>query len=156
MSDYYRTRLRPLVTGQGAYAAYTPAEAETALNAATVATAGSSLLAPDAFAARFTPEEFVAAEDSADPVVRQLMFRLRVRRDPLDLASATVQAGLAYMSGQAVAGLGTIATPILTAERAAAIGAVPAGPTITPREQIGWPNEHIYAADVEAARAMQE
>lgn len=156
MSDPYRTKLRPLVAGLGALAALSPDEAETELNAATVATSGSTLLTPDAFAARFTPEEFVSCEDSSDPVVRQLMFRLRVRRDPLDLGSDTVQAGLAYMSGQHVPGLGTIAVPTLSPERAAAIGAVPPGPNITPREQIGWPEAYIYASDVIAARAMED
>ena len=146
MSNYYRTLLRPLVTGEGAYAAMTPEQAEAALNAATVAAASSAMLSPDAFAARFTAAEFVACEDSADPVIRQLMFRLRVRRDPLDLAGATVQQGLAYMA----------AIGLLTAERAAAIGAAPAAPNITPREQIGWPHERIWAADVHSARLMED
>lgn len=98
-----------------------------ALRAATIATAGSSMLTPDQFVDRFTAAEFAAADDSQDANVRKLMFRLRVRRDPLDLASATVQQGLAYM-----AGLG-----LLTPERAAAIGAVPAGPAVAPCVLIG-------------------
>ncbi len=144
MSEHY-LRLRALVTGEGAYAAATPDEAEEALNAATVATAGSALMAPDEFVDLFTPAEFAGIEDSADVNVRKLVFRLRTRQAPLDLASATVQGGLAYMA----------AIGLLTAERAAAIGAVPAGPNITPREQIAWPGPRIWAADVIAARAMK-
>lgn len=119
--------------------------AELALNTASVPAPAVSLLAPDEFVARFTPDEFVAASDSADPVVRQLMFRLRVRRDPLDLASATVQQGLGYMAARG----------LLTAERAAAIGAAPAVAVVTPREALGWPHERIWAADVIAARKME-
>lgn len=154
MSEHY-LRLRALVTGDGAYAAMTADDAETALNAATVATAGSALMAPDEFVGRFTPAEFSAARASADPVVQQLMFRLSARRDPLDLASATVQGGLAYMAGVTVPGIGTIAEPVLTPQRAAAIGTVPPGASITPRQQIAWPNERIWAADVTAARKME-
>ena len=126
------------------YDTMTPAEAEMALNAATVATAGKSLVTPDEFVARFTPAEFIAARASSDPVVAQLMFRISVRRDPLDLAGATVQGGLAYM---AQAGL-------LTEARADAIGAVEPGAPITPREVLGWPEPYIWAADVIAARGM--
>lgn len=144
MSDHY-LRLRALVTSDGAYAAMTPDDAEAALNAATVATAGSAMLAPDEFVDLFTPAEFVAIEASADPIVRKLVFRLRTRQAPLDLASATVQQGIGYM-----ASIG-----LLTPQRAAVIGAVPAGPNITPREQIAWPNPRIWAADVIAARMME-
>jgi hypothetical protein len=141
MSAHYFA-LRALVTGAGPYAAMTPVEAEAALNAATMQTVASAMLAPDEFVARFTPVEFAGAHTSADAAVRQLMFRLSVRREPLDLASVTVQQGLAYM-----AHIG-----LLTAERAAEIGAVPAGANITPAQSIGWPNERIWAADVLAAR----
>lgn len=144
MSDHY-LRLRALVTGEGAYAAMTPEDAEEALNAATVATAGSALLAPDEFVDLFTPAEFAGIKDSADVNVRKLVFRLRTRQAPLDLASATVQQGLAYMAH----------VKLLTAERAAEIGAVPAGPNTTPREAIRWPNERVWAADVLAARKME-
>lgn len=126
------------------YDKMTPEQAEEALNAATVATAGRALVTPDEFAGRFTPAEFVACEDSSDAVVRLLMFRLRVRQEPLDLASATVQGGLAYM-----AQIG-----LLTQARADAIGAVPPGPMVTPREVLGWPQDRIWAADVIAARGM--
>lgn len=146
MSDPYRTLLRPLVTGQGAYAGHTAEAAEAALNAATVATSGNAMLAAEAFIARFTPSEYVAAEDSADPVIRHLMARLRARDTPLDLTSATVQGGLAYM----------VSLGLITADRAAAIGAVPAGANITPRQAIGWPHERIWAADVIAAREMED
>ena len=144
MSEHY-LRLRELVTGEGAYAAMTPDEAEEALNAATVATAGVSLLAPDEFVDLFTASEFVGIESSADPNIRKLVFRLRTRQAPLDLASATVQQGLGYMAH----------VKLLTAERAAEIGAVPAGPNISPRAAIRWPNERIWAADVLAARKME-
>lgn len=148
------SRLRDLLATPP-YDVMAPAEAEVALNAASIPSAGTAMLAPDEFVARFTPAEFVAASDSPDAVVRLLMFRLRARRDPLDLASATVRGGLAYMAGQAVPGLGAIAAPILTPQRAAEIGAVQAGPTISPREALGWPEPRIWASDVIAARAME-
>jgi hypothetical protein len=142
MAGHYE-RLRDLLA-TAPYDLMTDAEAEAALNAATVATLGKSLATPDEFVARFTPAEFMAARASVDPVVAQLMFRLSVRRDPLDLAGATVQGGLAYM---AQAGL-------LTEARADAIGAVEPGAPITPREVLGWPEPYIWAADVIAARGM--
>ena len=144
VSDHY-LRLHALVAGEGPYAAMSPDDAEAALNAATVATAGTALLAPDEFVDRFTPAEFAGIEASGDPLIRKLMFRLRTRQAPLDLASATVQQGLGYM-----ASIG-----LLSEERAAAIGAVLPGPSITPRQQIAWPNERIWAADVLAARKME-
>lgn len=144
MSDYY-LRLRALVAGEGAYAGMSAEDAEAALNAATVTTAGTTLLSPDEFVDLFTPAEFIAIEDSADAIVRKLVFRLRTRQAPLDLASTTVQQGLGYM-----ASIG-----LLTPQRAAAIGTVPAGPNITPREQIRWPHERIWAADVLAARKKE-
>lgn len=98
-----------------------------ALRAATVATTGSTLVTPDEFVDRFAAAEFTAAVDSADANVRKLIFRLRVRQEPLDLASATVHQGLGYM-----AHIG-----LLTAERAAAIGAIPAGPMVAPCTLIG-------------------
>lgn len=140
----HNQRLRALLA-EPTYAAMTPEEAEAALNAATVAVAGSSMLAPDEFVDLFTPAEFVAIEGSSNPVIRKLVFRLRTRQAPMDLASVTVQQGLGYMA----------AIGLLTAERAAAIGAVPAAPNITPREAIGWPHERIWAADVLAARKME-
>ena len=146
MSDPYRTLLRPLVTGNGAYAALSPEDAESALNDATVPASAGALLAPDEFVDRFTAEEFVAIAASADPLVRKLVFRLRTRQAPLDLASATVQQGLGYMA----------AIGLLSAERAAEIGTVPVGANIAPREHIGWPHERIWAADVIAARAMED
>jgi hypothetical protein len=142
MAGHYE-RLRDLLA-EAPYDTMTPAEAEMALNAATVATAGKSLVTPDEFVARFTPAEFIAARASSDPVVAQLMFRISVRRDPLNLAGATVQGGLAYM---AQAG-------ILTEARADAIGAVEPGAPITPREVLGWPEPYVWAADVIAARGM--
>lgn len=145
--------LRDLLS-RAPYDMMTPEELEAELNAASIAVPGSALLAPDEFVARFRPAEFVAASDSPDAAVRLLMFRLRVRRDPLDLASATVRGGLAYMAGQPVPGLGTIAAPVLTPQRAAEIGAVPAGPMISQREAMGWPEPRIWASDVIAARAM--
>jgi hypothetical protein len=145
MSENPYLRLRALVTGDGAYAAMSAADAEAALNDATVPTAGVCLLAPDEFVDLFTAAEFVAVEDSPDPRVRKLVFRLRTRQAPLDMNSPTVQQGLAHMA----------AIGLLTPERAAAIGAAPAGPNITPREQIAWPGPHIYAADVIAAREME-
>ena len=69
--------------------------------------------------------------------------------------------GTVYLDGKAVEihspqdamklGIG-----LLTAGRASEIGAVPPDPNLTPREQIGWPNERIWAADVIAARAMED
>ena len=91
MNPYFS--LRDLLT-QPPYAALDDDEAAEALNTRTVATAGSASLTPDEFVARFTSAEFAAARDSADPIVRQLMFRLSVRREPLDLVSATVTGGL--------------------------------------------------------------
>lgn len=137
-------RLRSLLA-EAPYAGMTAEAAEVALNAATVAAPGPAELPLDDFVARFTPAEFVAAEDSADPVVRQMMFRLRVMRGALNMASATARGELAHM-----ASIG-----LLTAERAAAIGAAPAPDMITPREQIRWPQDRIWAADVIAARAME-
>ena len=144
MSSPYRA-LRALVAGAGPYAALSADEAEAALNAATVQSAGAATMKPDEFVDLFTPSEFVRVTDSADPIIRKLVFRLRTRQAALDLASATVQGGLAYMA----------AIGLLTTERAAAIGAVPPGPNITPREAIGWPGPRIWAADVIAARAME-
>ncbi len=115
-----------------------------ALNAATEASAGSVMVSPDEFVDRFTAEEFAAAVDSADKLVRKLIFRLRVRQEPLSLGSDTVKMGLAYM-----ASIG-----MLTKERAADIGAVPPGPLVSPREQIGWPGPTIWPADIAAARKM--
>lgn len=140
----HNQRLRELLAAPP-YAGMTEDDAEAALNAATVAVAGSSMLAPDEFVDLFTPAEFVAIEGSSDPVIRKLVFRLRTRQAHMNLASATVQQGLAYM----------VAIKLLTAERAAVIGAVPAAPNITPRESIGWPHERIWAADVLAARKME-
>jgi hypothetical protein len=137
--------LRALVTGAGPYAGMTADAAEDALNAATVAQPGSALLKPDEFVDLFTPQEFVAIEDSPDANIRKLVFRLRTRQEPLDLASATVQQSLGYMA----------AIGLLTAERAAAIGAVPPGPTVTPAQAMGWPGGYVWAADVIAARAME-
>lgn len=145
MSDDPYLRLRALVTGAGAYAGLTPDEAEASLNAATVSTAGDPMLTPDAFVARFTAQEFSACQESNDALVRQLMFRLVIRRDPLDLTGTTVQQGLAYL----------VSIGLLTSQRAAAIGAVPPGPLITPRQQIAWPNPRIWAADVHSARLME-
>lgn len=136
--------LRDLLA-QPPYAGMDDDAAAEALNATTVATAGSSMLAPDEFVDLFTPAEFVAIEGSADPVVRKLVFRLRTRQAPMDLGSATVQQGLGYM-----AHIG-----LLTAKRAAEIGAIPAGPTITPREWLRWPEPWIWPADVAAARKME-
>lgn len=136
--------LRDLLA-QPPYAAMDDAAAAEALNTPSIATPGDPMVTPDAFVARFTANEFAAARDSADARVRQLMFRLEVRRDPLDLASATVTQGLAYMA----------AIGLLTPQRAAEIGAVPPGPTISPREALGWPGPTIWPADVTAARAME-
>lgn len=97
----------------------------------------SAMLTPDEFVGRFTPEETVTALDSPDAVVRALMFRMRVRRDPLDLDGDTVKAGVAYMAGLKVEGLGSIAAPITTPERIAAILAKPdvtAFPGLTVRD----------------------
>lgn len=116
-----------------------------ALNTPSIATAGAASLTPDEFVARFTPAEFAAARDSADPIVRHLMFRLSVRREPLDLGSATVTQGLGYMA----------AVGLLTPARAAEIAAIPPGPTIAPREVLGWAGPTIWPADVAAARMME-
>ncbi len=136
--------LRDLLA-QPPYAGMDDDAAAEALNATTVATAGSSMLAPDEFADLFTPAEFVAIEGSADPIIRKLVFRLRTRQAPMDLASDTVRQGLGYMA----------ATGLLTKERAAVIGAVPPGPNISPREVLGWPGPTIWPADVTAARKME-
>lgn len=138
--------LRALVTGGGAFAAMTAEEAETALNAATIPTPGRRLVQPDEFVDLFTPAEFTAIEDSADAVVRKLVFRLRTRQAPIDLASATVQQGLAYMAS----------INLLTPQRAAEIGTVAPGPMISMREQIGWREPRIWAADVVAARLRED
>jgi hypothetical protein len=137
--------LRALVTGAGAYAALSADEAEAALNAATVQSAGAATLKPDEFVDLFTPAEFVAVTDSADPIIRKLVFRLRTRQEPLDLASATVQQGLGYMA----------AIGLLTPQRATQIGAVPPGPMISPAQAMKWPGGYVWAADVIAARAME-
>lgn len=136
--------LRDLLA-QPPYAGMSDDAAAAALNAATVATAGSAMLSPDEFVDLFTPAEFVAIEGSADPIVRKLVFRLRTRQAPMDLASATIQQGLGYMA----------AIGLLTGDRAAQIGAVPDGPMISPREVLGWPEPTIWPADVTAARAME-
>jgi hypothetical protein len=142
MSNHYLA-LRDLLA-QPPYATMDDGAAAEAMNAATVATAGTATMAPDEFVDLFTPAEFVAVEGSSDPNIRKLVFRLRTRQAPMDLASVTVQQGLAYMA----------AIGLLTAERAAAIGAVPPGPDISPREVLGWPGPMIWPADVTAARAM--
>lgn len=91
-----------------------------ALRTPTQPTVGAVLLTPDEFVERFTPSEFMAAQTSSDAVVRQLMFRLAVRREPLSLSSVTVQGGLAYM-----ANIG-----LLTSDRAESIGAITPGPNV--------------------------
>jgi hypothetical protein len=144
MSVHYLA-LRALVTGAGAYAGLTPDEAEAALNAPTMERAGSAMLAADEFVARFTPAEFVAAHASADAVVQQMLFELATRRDPMSVASERVQRGLGYM-----AHIG-----LLTVERAAEIGAVPPGATVSQAQAMGWPGGYIWAADVIAARSME-
>lgn len=136
--------LRDLLT-QPPYVGLDDDAAAEALNAATVPTDGVSMLAPDEFVDLFTPAEFVVIEGSADPIIRKLVFRLRTRQAPMDLASVTVRQALGYMA----------ATGLLTAERAAEIGAVPPGPMVTPREVLGWPGPTIWPADVTAARKME-
>lgn len=143
MSNAYLA-LRDLLA-QPPYAAMSDADAAEALNTPSIATPGDPMVTPDEFVSRFTADEFAAARDSADARVRQLMFRLAVRREPLSLTSDTVTQGLGYM---AVIGL-------LTPARAVEIAAVPAGPMISPARSLGWPEATIWPADVTAARAME-
>lgn len=98
-----------------------------ALRAATVADPGDATITPDDFVDRFTPAEWGAVLDSTDNVVRKFLFRLRLRQEPLALDGATVRQWLTYLASRS----------LLTAARATAIGAAPAGRLVAPCQQIG-------------------
>lgn len=131
------------------YEGLTDTQIAASLVAVNITTSGSALLSPDAFVDLFTAEEVAAVLDCTDPLVRKFMLRLRTRNTDIDLAGATVLQGLAYLSGQTKP---AIASPILTPERAATIGTVPAGPMISRAEQLGFGSNNDMAQEIAAAR----
>ncbi len=160
--SYYRDKLRPLVTGAGAYAALSAEDAADALNnpvdaapehrdvaisdvegylRARLLIAGLRrwvATAPDGMAKDAASE---LLDILASPRLTVFLTKEQPGRDNvLGLFALLVQAGAAT----------------LTADHLAALAAMTLKPAtqVIPREQIGWPNERIWPADVEAARAM--
>ena len=134
------------------YAGMTDAQIAAALEVANIATAGSSQVTADQFVMLFTPTETAAIQASTDPIVKQFLLEVTTRSGPFDLSDAPVQEGLAYISGQTSAPNPVMASPILTTDRAAAIGTVPAGPTISRAQQLGFGPNNDMVQEIAAAR----
>jgi hypothetical protein len=165
MSDHYLA-LRSLVIGGGPYANLTAEEAEAALNtpaAQSTEPAYRDVLISDVegyLAARLVLvglDDWIETAPSgiAKQAARQLVQIIRGGRITVFLTSDKVRResvfGLFALLTQAGAGG-------LTLEHYADIVAMaiaPPSPTITPREQIGWPGPRIWASDVISARKME-
>lgn len=163
MSNPY-ARLRALVTGDGAYAAMTPDEAEAALNAATPAAPSHRDVSISDVEGYLRARLLVTglrdwvSTEAATGVPKSAALELFdiIASPRLMNFSTGTDAGRANILGMFAllvqAGAGG-----LTAEHLADLTAmtVKPGADVIPREQITWPEVRIWAADVIAARAME-
>jgi hypothetical protein len=125
-----------------AYVALSDTDAATALRTPSVVLAASPSLAPSDFILRFTPDEFVAFQDSTDPAIRRAFFYLQIRRDLIELGSDGLAAVLTRMFN-----LG-----LLTGARATAIGTAPPGKTVAPCQTVGC--EEMIDMDAKSAELV--
>lgn len=166
MSDPYRTLLRPLVTGQGAYANHTPQAAEAALNAATIAAPTryrdvsisdvEGYLRARLLVTRLRSWVASAPTGTAKEAASELLDIIASPR--LSMFSTSTESGRANVMGlfaALVAATGGVVTQ-QHHDDLLAMTVAPADSPISPREQMGWPQPHIWAADVIAARMMED
>ena len=134
------------------YAGMTDAQIAAALEVSNIATAGSSLVTADQFVMSFTPIEVAAIQASTDPIVAQFLLAVKTRSAPFDITDSIVVNGLAYLSGQTASPNPVIVSPLITPKRAAEVGSVPAGPTISRAQQLGFGPNNDMVQEIAAAR----
>jgi hypothetical protein len=163
MSENPYLRLRALVTGDGAYAGLTEAEAAVALNAPVAQPAAhrdvpisdvEGYLRARLLVTRLRAWAATATFGTAREAALELLDIIASPR--LSMFMTSTETGRSNIMGL-FAALVAATDGIVTQQHYDDLLAMTLKPTAyaIPREQIGWPSNHIWAADVNSARAME-